>query len=88
MNSGKVIVVERAILSQILREHELKESDLVRKDTAAEVGQLLGVNYLVVGEVTEFEQKVVGAGGRIGILKWIFPKASSEFTAAHVAVNL
>ena len=88
INSGKVIVVERAILSQILREHELRESDLVRKDTAAEVGQLLGVNYLVVGEVTEFEQKAVGAGGRFGILKWIFPKISSEFAAAHVAVDL
>jgi len=88
INSGKVVVVERAILSQIMREQELSASKLVTKETAAQVGQLLGVDYLIVGEVTEFEQKAVGAGGRAGFLTWLFPKASAEFTAAHVAIDL
>jgi len=88
INSGKVIVVERAILSQIVREQELSASKLVTKETAAQVGQLLGVDYLIVGEVTEFEQKAVGGGARVGLLTWLFPTASAEFSAAHVAVDL
>lgn len=88
INTGKVVVVERAILSQIMREQELSASKLVTKETAAQVGQLLGVDYLIVGEVTEFEQKAVGVGGRAGFLTWLFPKASAEFTAAHVAIDL
>lgn len=88
INGGKVIVVERAILSQILREQELGVSKLVTKETAAQVGQLLGVDYLIVGEVTEFEQKQVGGGARAGLLRWFLPKASTEFSAAHVAVDL
>lgn len=88
INSGKVIVVERAILSQIIREQELTASKLVTKETAAQVGQLLGVDYLIVGEVTEFEQKAVGSGGHFGLFKWLFPKASAEFTAAHVGIDL
>ncbi len=88
IDTGQVIVVERAILSQILREQELSDSKLVTKETAAQVGQLLGVDYLIVGQVTEFEQKAVGGGGRAGWLSGIFPKISGEFTAAHVAIDL
>ncbi len=88
IDSGQVIVVERAILSQILREQELTDSKLVTKETAAQVGQLLGVDYLIVGQVTEFEQKAVGGGARAGWLAGIFPKASGEFTAAHVGIDL
>lgn len=88
INTGKVIVVERAILSQLIREQELSASKLVTKETAAQVGQLLGVDYLIVGEVTEFEQKAVGGGGHFGLFKWLFPKASAEFSAAHVGIDL
>jgi len=88
INTGQVVVVERAILSQIMREQELSASKLVTKETAAQVGQLLGVDYLIVGQVTEFEQKAVGGGGRAGWLAGIFPKISGEFTAAHVGIDL
>jgi len=86
--SGDVIVVERAVLSQILREQELGASKLVTKETATRVGDMLGVDYLLVGEVTEFEQKAVGGGGHVGFLGGIFPKASAEFSAAHVGIDL
>jgi len=88
IDSGQVIVVERGILSQIIREQELGNAKLVTKETAAQIGRLLGVDYLIVGEVTEFEQKVVGAGGHAGIFEWLFPKVSGEFTAAHVAIDM
>ncbi len=88
INSGQVIVVERGILSQIIREQELANSKLVTKETAAQVGKLLGVDYLIVGEVTEFEQKAVGAGGHFGLFDWFFPKVSGDFTAAHVGIDL
>ncbi len=88
IDTGQVIVVERAILSQIMREQELSASKLVTKETAAQVGQLLGVDYLIVGQVTEFEQKAVGGGGRAGFFTSLFPKISGEFTAAHVGIDL
>ncbi|MEK7286363.1 MAG: CsgG/HfaB family protein [Nitrospirota bacterium] len=88
INSGRVIVVERAILSQLLREQELAASKLVSKETATRVGDMLGVDYLLVGEVTEFEQKAVGGGMQAGFLSGLFPKVSAEFSAAHVGIDL
>ncbi len=88
IDSGQVIVVERGILSQIIQEQELANAKLVTKETAAQVGKLLGVDYLIVGEVTEFEQRAVGGGGHFGLFKWFFPKVSGEFTAAHVGIDL
>ncbi len=88
IDTGQVIVVERAILSQIMREQELSASKLVTKETAAQVGQLLGVDYLIVGQVTEFEQKAIGGGGRAGFFTRFLPKVSAEFTAAHVGIDL
>jgi len=88
IDSGQVIVVERGILSQIIQEQELANAKLVTKETAAQVGKLLGVDYLIVGEVTEFEQRAVGGGGHFGLFKWFFPKVSGEFNAAHVGIDL
>lgn len=88
IDSGQVIVVERGILSQIIQEQELANAKLVSKETAAQVGKLLGVDYLIVGEVTEFEQREVGGGGHFGLFKWFFPKISAEFAAAHVGIDL
>lgn len=87
INSNQVILVERAILSQVLREQELAVSNLVTKETSTRVGDLLGVDYLLVGEVTEFEQKAVGAGGHAGLFKGMLTKASVEYSAAHVGID-
>ncbi len=53
-NSGKFTVFERAEMDKILAEQQLSQSGMVTPQTSLQIGQLLGVNYLVTGAVTEF----------------------------------
>ncbi len=85
INTGRVIVVERAILSKVLIEQELGESHLLSPMTKTPAGHLLGVDYLIVGEVTEFEERNIGAGAAAGFLG---SKVSGEIRAAHVGIDL
>lgn len=66
INSGHFIVVERAELAGVLREQEMGLQKVVSKETAAQVGRVLGAQLLVRGAVTEFEQKAGGGGLRLG----------------------
>lgn len=88
IDTGRVVVVERAILSKVLMEQELGQAQLSSPFTQTPAGQLLGVDYLIVGEVTEFEERQIGAGGGVSISKTFGPKVSGEFVAAHVGIDL
>jgi curli biogenesis system outer membrane secretion channel CsgG len=85
IKTGRVIVVERAILSKVLIEQELGESALLTPLTRTPAGHLLGVDYLIVGEVTEFEERQMGAG--IGA-KLFGIKFGGEILAAQVGIDL
>ncbi|MFH1653191.1 MAG: CsgG/HfaB family protein [Pseudomonadota bacterium] len=85
IKTNRVVVVERAILSKVLIEQELGESRLLTPMTKTPAGHLLGVDYLIVGEVTEFDEKQVGAGMAAGFLG---VKASGEISAAHVGMDI
>lgn len=50
------VVVERQKLRAILEEQDLAESGLLSPGRGAEVGRLLGADYLVTGTVTAFEE--------------------------------
>lgn len=65
--SGYFIVVERAALSDVLREQEMALEKVVSKESAAKVGQVLGAQLLVKGAVTEFEQDAEGGGMKLGV---------------------
>ncbi len=88
IQTGRVVVVERAILSKVLIEQELGQSRLSTPFTQTPSGQLLGVDYLIVGEVTEFEERQMGGGGSLSVAKWIGPKISGEAVAAQVGIDL
>ncbi len=66
VKSGKFLVVERQELSSILEEQGLGMSGAVTPQSAAKVGQLLGVELMVMGSVSEFGEKKSGLGGGIG----------------------
>ncbi len=66
VESGRFVVVERAVLSEILREQQLGTQRLTPRETAAQVGKLIGAQMLIVGSVTEFEQAEKGGGLGIG----------------------
>jgi curli biogenesis system outer membrane secretion channel CsgG len=60
VKSGDFMVVERQELSKILEEQGLGMSGVVTPQSAAQVGQVLGVELMVMGSVTEFGEKKSG----------------------------
>jgi len=87
--TGRFIVVERKELNSVLTEQDLGASGRVSKATAAKVGQLLGAQYLVVGIISEFEEKSSqtggGLGGRIGTVGVLLGGGK---TSAHIGIDL
>ena len=66
VESQQYLVVERNELDEILKEQGLGQSGLVTQQSAAKVGQLLGVEMIVTGSVSEFGEKKSKVGGGIG----------------------
>lgn len=83
--TGRFIMVERAALADIVKEQELGQTGLVRKETAAKVGELLGAQLLIMGAVTEFEARSSGGGGGVGYAGFAL-KLRTE--SAHVGVDV
>jgi len=73
------MVIERAQISRVIEEQELEWTGAVRTDQAVQLGQLLGVQYMLVGSVGRFsiDTKRVGFGG-IG----------AEYTEAESAITI
>lgn len=63
---GKYEVIDRKYLAQVMQEHNLSVSGEVDPTTAIEVGRLLGVDYLIVGAVEEF-QMTGRSSGSVGV---------------------
>ena len=63
--TGRVIVLERGAISDVVGEQQLGQTGLVRQETAAQTGQMIGAQVIVRGAVTEFSQRVRGARGGI-----------------------
>jgi curli biogenesis system outer membrane secretion channel CsgG len=66
VESEKFTVVERAELDEILKEQGLGQTGLVTPQSAAKVGQLLGLQRIITGSITEFGSKQDKVGGGIG----------------------
>jgi curli biogenesis system outer membrane secretion channel CsgG len=69
VKSGKFRVIDRERLDALMREKNLSLSGDVDPSTAVRAGQLLGVEYFLVGSVTEYGATDVsgGGGGRFGL---------------------
>lgn len=85
IKTGRFVVVERQAMQDILGEQELGQAGVVKKETAAKVGQVLGAQLIVRGVVSEFEQNESGGGGGIGFKGFRLGMKSSN---AHVAVDI
>ena len=83
--TGRFTMVERAALADIVKEQELGQTGLIRKETAARVGDLLGAQLLVAGAVTEFEAASGGGGSGINVGGFAL---SLQTSSAHVAVDI
>jgi len=66
--SNKFSVVERDKLNLVLKEQGLAQSGAVDPATAAKVGKILGVKYIILGGIDKFDvNKTGGAIGRFGV---------------------
>ncbi len=83
--TSRFIMVERSALADVVKEQELGQTGLVRKETAAKVGEVLGAQLLVAGAVTEFEAKSGGGGGGVGFSGL---NLAMKTSSAHVGVDI
>ncbi len=60
-------VVERTNLEAVMSEQDLGASGRVRPDTAAQIGQLTGAEYIVLGTVTAYSEEAGRTGGGVNV---------------------
>jgi len=66
--ANKFSVIERDKLSLVLKEQGLAQTGAVDPATAAKVGKILGVKYIILGGIDKFDvNKTGGAIGRFGV---------------------
>lgn len=61
VKSGKFIVVERDRLSKIMEEQKFQGQGMIDSATAVKIGQVLGLEAIVVGSVSQFGVKKEGS---------------------------
>ncbi len=68
VRDGRYSVIERRALDTVLAEQNFSNSDRANASTAAQIGQVLGVDAIIVGSITQFgtEKKKTGVGGMLG----------------------
>ena len=86
VKTGRFVVVERRILQDIVGEQQLEQTGLVRKETAAKVGSLLGAQMMVKGVISEFDEKKLGGEGALIAYKGVGVGLKSHST--HVAIDI
>jgi len=68
VKNGSYSVIDRDALSKVLAEQNFSNSNRADPTSAARIGKVLGVDYIIVGTITEFgnetnKQNVGGGGG-------------------------
>ncbi len=65
VKDGTFSVIERKQLEKVLSEQRLGASGLVDASTAAQIGKILGVKYVILGSITQFgiDTKNIDTGG-------------------------
>ena len=67
MQTGRFLVVERPKLENALQEQDLSAAGRINQQTARQIGQIVGAQFLIQGTVTQFEPGESGQSGRVGI---------------------
>jgi curli biogenesis system outer membrane secretion channel CsgG len=68
VNNGTYSVFERQALEKLMTEQNFSNSNRADPSTAAKLGKLAGVDYIIIGAITQFgnETKKEGVGGQGG----------------------
>lgn len=79
VKSGKFIVVERDRMNKIMEEQKFQSQGMIDAQTAVKIGQVLGLEAIVVGSVSQFGVKKEGSD---------YLLAQSKQQVAEVSVDL
>jgi curli biogenesis system outer membrane secretion channel CsgG len=79
VKSGKFIVVERDRLNKVMEEQKFQSQGMTDPQTVAKLGQIMGLEAIVVGSVSQFGVKKEGAD---------YLLAQSKQQVAEVAVDI
>ncbi|MCB0281177.1 MAG: hypothetical protein KDF60_01235 [Calditrichaeota bacterium] len=88
VESKKFIVIERGELDQVMQEQGLGMTGAVTPQSAAKVGQLLGVELIITGSVSEFGTKQDKIGGALSNLSGFNLGVSTESARSVVDIRL
>jgi TolB-like protein len=80
INSGKYIVIERAQMSEILREQEIQQTGCTDVSCAVELGKLLSANKILVGTVMKLGNEIIITGRIVDV-----EKGTAEFSSKSIA---
>ncbi|MBR0079097.1 MAG: hypothetical protein IJP69_01850 [Synergistaceae bacterium] len=78
-NSDKIVIVERNRLEAIKKEHKLNLAGLIDAETAAQIGKLIGCQYVLVGSVTEMNERDTVSG------RYIRPTPRADYSKLYTS---
>jgi len=90
VNDGTFRVIERRALDAVLAEQNFSNSDRANPSTVAAIGQVLGVDAIILGSITQFgtEDKKLGIGGFGGKIGGFgLGKVGTKSGKAKVVIN-
>lgn len=81
LNTGQYSIIERSALDKVLKEQNFSNSDRADSASAAKIGQILGVDAIITGSITQFgsDDNSTGLGG--------FGRKLGGFGMGNVRVN-
>jgi len=87
IETNRFIVLERAAMAQIDQEQALGQNNKTTKETAVQVGALLGAQALITGDITGFTFNKSSVGGSVtNVIKGL--SAAAERVSAEVIIDL
>jgi curli biogenesis system outer membrane secretion channel CsgG len=87
VNAGTFSVVDRTHIAQVLAEQGLAQAGDVAPASEAKLGRMLGVSYLIVGRIVQFD-RTGNQGGGLGSLLGGLGGVSSTKTTLRVSVHI
>jgi curli biogenesis system outer membrane secretion channel CsgG len=88
VHAGTYAVIDRDHVDQVLREQNLSRTGDVTPATESKLGRMLGVSYLFVGRVVQFDKTAAQGGALGGIIRGALGGAAVGNTKTVLRVSL
>ena len=92
VNAGVYSVIERTQIAKVLAEQNFSNSDRADPGSAAKIGRVLGIDYIIIGSITQFgsddKKTDIGGGGATKKLPGGFGGLGVSKTESKAVVQL